>query len=182
MDEVDAENLPWLQDLIARTGWPRRSAVGDDGASVAWLLAQHADSDPAFQRHCLELLAAAAAQGEASHTHQAYLTDRVLIAEGTSQEYGTQITRCTGKWEPLPLRAPESVDERRAAVALGPLADYLAGSAAEGLPTPPVIRCPGCNNPVEMWLPEPGQEDTARCDGCGQTVRIRIGASRQDLL
>jgi hypothetical protein len=175
MDEADAENLPWLKDVIARTGWPGKSAVGDDGASAAWLLAQHADRDPAFQRHCLELLTAAAAQGEASLAHVAYLTDRVLIAEGSPQEYGTQITGRSGTWGPLPLRDPQSVDERRAAFALGPLASYLAGFAAEGPPTPPVVYCLGCNTPIEMWLPEPGHYATVSCPCCAQTVRIRIG-------
>ena len=47
-----------------------------------WLLAQHADADPAFQRHCLGLLAAAVEAGEATLTDQAFLTDRVLLARG----------------------------------------------------------------------------------------------------
>lgn len=53
----------------------------------------------------------------------AYLTDRVLLAEGQPQEYGTQVR----DGRPRELRAPESVDERRAAVGLEPLAAYLEG-------------------------------------------------------
>jgi Family of unknown function (DUF6624) len=63
--------------------------VGGDGAHAAWLLARHADQDPAFQRRCLELLTQAVASGEAAKIELAYLTDRVL-AEGKPQEYGTQ--------------------------------------------------------------------------------------------
>lgn len=174
MAEVDGENLPWLKDLIARTGWPGRSAVGEDGAEAAWLLAQHADMDPVFQRLCLELLTAAAADGEVSQKNVAYLTDRVLVAEGKPQEYGTQITAGRGVWEPLPLRDPQTVDERRAVMSLGPLADYVAGFAADGPPAPPVIVCPSCEHPVPMWLPQPGEETAADCPGCGQTLRIRI--------
>jgi hypothetical protein len=40
--------------------------VGEDGAHAAWLLAQHADRDPAFQRRCLDLLTQAVAGREAS--------------------------------------------------------------------------------------------------------------------
>ena len=47
---VDGENLPWLKRVIAETGWPGQSEVGVDGAHAAWLLAQHADADPQFQR------------------------------------------------------------------------------------------------------------------------------------
>jgi hypothetical protein len=60
-EQADAENLPWLKQLVAEIGWPGRSVVGEDGASAAWLLAQHADCDPGFQRHCLDLLTVAAA-------------------------------------------------------------------------------------------------------------------------
>ena len=79
---ADGENLPWLRQVITDFGWPGKSLVGEDGADAAWLLAQHADSDPAFQRQCLDLLTAAVLHGEATITQQAYLTDRVLLHEG----------------------------------------------------------------------------------------------------
>ena len=40
-------------------GWPGRSLVGEQGAMDAWLLAQHADRQPGFQRRALSLLAMA---------------------------------------------------------------------------------------------------------------------------
>src|SRR5215472_13978623 len=70
---VDADNLIWLKSVVAEAGWPSWSMVGEDGAHAAWLLAQHADSDPAFQRQCLDLLTAAVQHGEATITQQAYL-------------------------------------------------------------------------------------------------------------
>jgi len=60
VEAADADNLPWLKQLVAEHGWPGASMVGTDGAHAAWLLTQHADRDPAFQRECLGLLAAAA--------------------------------------------------------------------------------------------------------------------------
>ena len=119
--EVDADNLAWLKPIVMERGWPTRSLVGEEAAFAAWLLVQHADRDPAFQRHCLTLMEAAAAEGEARSQDLAYLTDRVLLAEGQQQEYGTQIRDGV----PRDLRAPESVDERRAAVGLEPLVEYL---------------------------------------------------------
>jgi len=130
--EVDQENLPWLGRVIAQHGWPGASLVGTDGAHAAWLLIQHADADRAFQRHCLDLMTAPVEAGEAARCDLAYLTDRVLLAEGGQQEYGTQLIRRGGKWVPRNLRDPEGVDERRAAVGLAPLAGYLDRSA--GLP------------------------------------------------
>ncbi len=114
---VDAENTAWLGRGARRRGWPLRSQVGDQAASAAWLLAHHADAEPEFQRRCLALLTEAVAGGEADPGDLAYLTDRVLCAEGKPQRYGTQFW--TGP-EALDAcrpghRRPRAVDERRAA-------------------------------------------------------------------
>jgi hypothetical protein len=120
---VDADNLAWLKEVVTEVGWPGRSMVGGDGAHAAWLLAQHADQDPSFQRRCLDLLSQAVVGGEASSAELAYLTDRVLSAEGKPQEYGTQFIGCERGWIPRQLRDPEGVDERRAQMGLERLAD-----------------------------------------------------------
>jgi hypothetical protein len=170
---VDAENLPWLRQVVAETGWPGRSAVGEDGAHAAWLLAQHADSDPAFQRQCLDLLTAAAAQGEATLRQVAYLTDRVLLAEGQPQEFGTQVMARNGAWVPCSVRAQAGVDQRREAMRLGPMAEYLASIEARyGPAEAPVIPCPSCGTDVEVTLPDVGEESQAQCAECGQTLRL----------
>jgi hypothetical protein len=124
MRAVDEDNTAWMRGVVRGGGWPRRSQVGDAAAQAAWLLVQHDDHDPGFQRECLELLRGAVAAGEASAANLAYLTDRVLRAEGRPQRYGTQFTTGPGGLEPQPLEEPERVDELRAGVGLGPLADY----------------------------------------------------------
>ncbi len=78
--EIDSDNTTWLETVVEQAGWPGISLVGEDGAHAAWLLAQHADLKPAFQRRCLELLQRAVEHGEASTTALARLTDRVLFA------------------------------------------------------------------------------------------------------
>jgi hypothetical protein len=76
----------------------------------------------------LDLLREAVAAGEAFDRHLAYLEDRVRTAEGRPQLYGTQFTRVVlqYRYEPLPIEDPERVDDRGAAVGLGPLAGYAA--------------------------------------------------------
>jgi Family of unknown function (DUF6624) len=173
---VDAENLPWLKQVIAETGWPGRSLVGEDGAHAAWLLAQHADRDPAFQRSCLTLMTDAAGHGEASPTEVAYLTDRVLLAEGQQQEYGTQLAGRDGRWQPRQLRDSGTVDQRRAAVGLGPIADYLAMMTSQlGAPRPDEITCADCGAAIEVWLPDPGEQQDITCPGCGWTTTVWLG-------
>jgi sulfite reductase beta subunit-like hemoprotein len=89
MRAVDADNAEWLRRILREAGWPKRSEVGAEASSAAWLLAQHAHEGWVFQRECLRLLAAAVAAGEASADDLRHLTDRVLMAEGRPQRYGT---------------------------------------------------------------------------------------------
>jgi len=173
---VDAENLPWLKNVVAEVGWPGRSMVGGDGAHAAWLLAQHADRDPAFQRSCLDLLTEAAKHGEATVIELAYLTDRVLLAEGQPQEYGTQMTGGEHGWAPRNLRDPDNVDERRAAVGLGPVSEYIARiTRSEGPPRPASITCLDCGEGIDVWLPDEGEARDIRCAACGWTTTVTVG-------
>jgi hypothetical protein len=66
----------------------------------------------------------AAPETEVRPAHIAYLTDRVLLAEGKSQVYGTQMTMVDAEYRPINLRDHDSVDERRAQVGLGTMAAY----------------------------------------------------------
>ncbi|MFF4306909.1 DUF6624 domain-containing protein [Streptomyces sp. NPDC001601] len=126
MRRIDADNTAWLEQVISQRGWPGIALVGERGADAAWLLAQHADLDPAFQRRALELLKAAVEAGDALPRHLAYLTDRVLVTAGEPQVYGTQYTD-DGDGSNLrlqPVADPDRLDERRAAVGLEPAAEY----------------------------------------------------------
>lgn len=121
---VDGRNLERFRAIVAERGWPGRALVGADGARAAFLLAQHADADPAFQQLCLERLREALGRGDAPPSHLAYLTDRVRVAAGRPQLYGTQFRQVGGRLEPFPIEDAEQVNQRRAEVGLGPLAEY----------------------------------------------------------
>jgi len=54
----------------------------------------------------------------------AYIEDRVLVAEGKKQLYGTQFTVHDGKLVPQPIEDEENLDRRRAGVGLEPFAEY----------------------------------------------------------
>lgn len=126
MRRIDVGNTAWLQQVIAEHGWPGVALAGERGADEAWLLAQHADLAPAFQRQALELLEAAVAAGDAPPRHLAYLTDRVLVAAGELQVYGTQYIHDPdgSNLRPQPVADPDRLDERRAAMGLEPAAAY----------------------------------------------------------
>jgi hypothetical protein len=114
-DRIRAEEL---KAIVDRYAWPPLSLVGERASRSAWMIAQHADHDVAFQRRCLELLERAIAAHEADPGDAAYLVDRIRVNEGRPQVYGTQFGH--------PIEDPAHVDTRRKEAGLEPLADYLA--------------------------------------------------------
>ncbi|MGW9032008.1 DUF6624 domain-containing protein [Streptomyces sp. NPDC055722] len=124
--QIDARNTTLLKAVITEYGWPGICLVGEQGAEDAWLLAQHADQDVLFQKEALKLLCGAVLAGDAPPWHLAYLTDRVLVADGQPQLYGTQYTHEDDgtNLRPQPIADPERLDERRAAMGLEPHAEY----------------------------------------------------------
>lgn len=123
---IDTKNTARMKEVIAQKGWPGKTLVGKRAANAAFLMVQHADLDRAFQKQCLPLLEKAVAAGEAEGMQLAYLTDRVLVAEKKPQRYGSQFHEVDGKLVPEPIEDEARVDERRAAVGLGTLAEYAA--------------------------------------------------------
>ncbi len=122
--KTDRENLEWLKHTVVKYGWPGRTLVGTDGAHAAWLLVQHADRDRAFQEHCLELMQKAP-PGEVTPSDIAYLVDRVRIAAGRKQLYGTQVDFDGTRWVVRNVEEPERLEQRRKALGLEPLDVYL---------------------------------------------------------
>lgn len=126
MSRVDGPNTERLKEIVAEHGWPTRDEVGEDGRSAIFLLVQHADRDPTFQRAALGPMREAYEAGDASGSDLALLTDRVRVAEGRSQLYGSQLYIEPGKPPALrPIEDEASVDVRRAEMGLPPLSEYL---------------------------------------------------------
>jgi len=120
----DHANTEWLKGLVAAKGWPRRSIVGDGAAGVAWLLAQHADADPAFQLRALRLMEPLIPLGEVDRKNYAYLYDRVMLKIVGRQRYATQMTCKGGRYVPQPLESEGLVEKRRREMGLGTLREY----------------------------------------------------------
>lgn len=131
VSSVDAKNLVELKKVFLRFGFPNVKMVGRDGVSTVFLLVQHADADPAFQRHALELAKPLMKSRQLSKQQYAYLTDRVRLADGKKQLYGTQVSTKGNKAEPLPVEGPEHLDSRRASMNLGAEKDYLKAIEAQ---------------------------------------------------
>jgi uncharacterized protein DUF6624 len=120
-NQVDYRNTQVMKEIIAAYGWPGETLVGAIGTQAAWLLVQHADHDREFQKQCHHLLESAVKSGEAQAQHFAYLADRICVGDGVPQIYGTQLD--------YPITDLNHVDERRAAMGLDSLAEYILNSS-----------------------------------------------------
>jgi hypothetical protein len=126
MNKIDAANTTRLKAIIKEYGWPGPKLVGKDGADAFFLLAQH--GDPAFQKETLPVVQQAYRDGILTGQNYALFTDRVLVADGKPQIYGTQakpFAEWNGK-EPtfFPIEDEANVEKRRAEVGLMTLSEY----------------------------------------------------------
>lgn len=118
MRAQDAADSAALEAIIAKVGWPGRRLVGPDGASAAWLIVQHVTG---MQHEGLRLMLAMP-PAETSRTDVAMLQDRVLVSDGKSQRFATQLTPDN---EFLPIDDIAHLDWRRAEAGLPPIDTYL---------------------------------------------------------
>ena len=126
MARVHQRNAQRLRRIIESVGWPGSDLVGGDGAEAAWLVLQHAISEPDLLRRALPLLTTAARKGKASPAHAAMLEDRIRFFEGRPQRYGTQFDwDADGSLSPGEVEDPQKLAERRLAVGLPPIEDQL---------------------------------------------------------
>jgi hypothetical protein len=117
--EIDVANMKRLAEIIGSHGWPGLRFAGA-ASQTAFMVLQHADHDS--QRKYLPLVRDAVKRHEAVGSELAMIEDRVRVADGKPQLYGTQLV---GK--PLdfaPIEDEAHVDERRRSVGLPPMAEY----------------------------------------------------------
>lgn len=119
----DADNTAWLKTKLPADGWFRASRDGADVASNAWLIVQHSP-DKDWQREVLARMTPLVATGEVNGPDYALLYDRVEVFLGHPQRYGSQGVCTNGEIVLAPLEDEARVDDLRATVGLGSLADY----------------------------------------------------------
>lgn len=123
---TDPGNTDWLRGHVREGRWFTIQEHGSTASRAAWLLAQHADHDPAFQQEVLDLIEPLARSGDIHRGNFAMLADRVAVHTGRPQTYGSQGHCTEDGWAPRTIHDPERVDERRAEMGLEPIEDYVA--------------------------------------------------------
>lgn len=122
VDATDALALALIRDVLKQCGWPKQSVFGWEVVGDFATLLIHQTAQPILQRQALELMENAVKSGEASGQDFALLTDKILVGESKPQRYGTQLDWSFNVRE---LEDPSRVDERRAALGMMPLSDYV---------------------------------------------------------
>lgn len=124
LGELQMRHLAYLRrELDGSRPMPTVGEVGRDGIAALWLLIQHADADSALQARALAQLEPLAKRGDLDASKFALLTDRVLLASGKPQKFGSQL-RDVKTGAPLPLDNADGLQRARAALGLMPLDDY----------------------------------------------------------
>lgn len=121
----DSLSKDFVKKVLKKYGWPSINLVGEESSHNFWLLVQHMDKDSSLQKKALILLKKAVDRKEASSKDLAYLEDRILIAEGKKQIYGTQFKIEKGKLVMSPTGDIDGLKDRRKKMNLPSTDDQL---------------------------------------------------------
>jgi hypothetical protein len=123
--EIGSGNFAEMKQLIAKNGWPTYAAVGKLAADGPLLIINH-HPEEAVRIQYLPQIKKACLQQQGSCMEYAKIQDRILVNTGKPQRYGMQFRYNKNRTlEPFPVKDPEYVDQRRKAIGLPPLKQYL---------------------------------------------------------
>ena len=123
--EIGAANFSKIEALIAQYGWPKYSSVGKLAADAPLIIINHLETEEMRIKY-LPKIKDACLQKEGSCMEYAKIQDRILVNTGKLQIYGMQFRyNNERKLEPFPIKDPEYVDQKRKAIGLVPIKQYL---------------------------------------------------------
>ena len=126
-DSIYRAHASILEEILDDVGYPGYDLVGNKGSQLYWVMVQHADFDPLFQKRVLDSMYIEVQNSNADSRNYAFLKDRVNLNFGEEQVYGTQVdyNLVTGKAHYKQTIDPEKLNKRRADIGLEPIEDYL---------------------------------------------------------
>lgn len=128
-DSVFTTHQKRLKQIFDKYGFVGFDLAGKEGSRDFWLMVQHSDHNPDFQKAVLEKMKIEVDKGNAIPSNYGLLIDRVKLNTGKKQVYGTQVTynMKTGQAYPRNLEDSLNVNKRRKSVGLEPIEEYLNG-------------------------------------------------------
>ena len=122
--QVDCDNTVRLRRQLDDISWFDVPTYGRVIDQAAWLIVQHADRSLEFQTMALARLESLP-DGRTDPINVAYLWDRVALADGRMQRYGTQMECENGSYRPaIGIEDAVNLDARRRGVGLNSFDDY----------------------------------------------------------
>jgi len=91
-DSVITDDKMKVEAMFNKYGFLGFNKVGKEGSNHFWLLVQHCDRYPEFQKKVLKAMDKEVKKGNADPNNYAYLYDRVKVNAGEKQLFGTQVT------------------------------------------------------------------------------------------
>lgn len=126
-DSVFTTHQKRLKQIYDKYGFVGFDLAGEEGSRNFWLMVQHSDHNPDFQKKVLEKMKIEVDKGNAIPSNYGLLVDRVKLNTGEKQVFGTQVTYNmeTGQAYPRDLEDSLNVNKRRKSVGLEPIEEYL---------------------------------------------------------
>ena len=128
-DSVFTVHEEIVEQMFSKYGFLGFDKAGKEGSNHFWLLVQHSDKYPEFQKRVLKAMDKEVKKENADPNNYAYLYDRVKVNAGEKQLFGTQVTyetETTGRAIPkIGLVDSVNVDKLRKEYTLECLTDYL---------------------------------------------------------
>jgi hypothetical protein len=119
-------HIPIAKQIIAQNGYPTIGLVGKESSGKFFLLIQHADADPDFQAKMLKFIKKQVKNGSVKGSNYAFLADRVRLAQGKPQLFGSQLEyTAQGNAQSKNLAKPQNVNKRRQKYGMETLEAYL---------------------------------------------------------
>ena len=123
MQKVSSEISNQFKDIIKLTGFPYKNKAPYDVYEAGVVLSLHLPPDDL--RNIFKNIDSCSSE-EFLPEDKAYFIDRLRIHAGKKQFYGTQVKKDKdGKIEILPIEDKETVNERRKALGMSTLTEYL---------------------------------------------------------
>lgn len=114
-----------VKRILDEYGWPAKELIGEQGNWTICNVIQHSDNEVRIEY--LPMMREAVKADKLEPRFLVRAEDRIATERGDLQIYGGQMkyypeTKSFNVW---PVLDPENIDERRAAIGLGPIAEYL---------------------------------------------------------
>lgn len=126
-DSVFTTHQKRLKGIFDQNEFVGIDLAGEEGSQNFWLMVQHSDHNPDFQKEVLEKMKVEVEKENAIPSNYGLLVDRVKINTGQKQIYGTQVTynMNIGQAYPKNLKDSLNVNQKRKSIGLEPIEEYL---------------------------------------------------------